>query len=204
MRCGWRRWRRLWIGNINTLTQDQLPTKPTLEVGFVVLIAPSGSYRIIPYLNAAQSLGLGLIVVSNSKHSLIPEVARGITVDFSEISQARSTILSVIRHLKILCVIATDDSCVDLSNQIAEHLGLPHNSITTTHLTHRKDLARQVLRQAGCNTPEFQIISTKHATEHSLDIDYPVVLKPLSLSGSHISGLCSDFGGPRQGKGNQS
>ena len=181
---GWWRWRRLRIGSINNSTQEQIPAKPGQVPGFVVLIALSGSYRIAPYLNAARSLGIDLIVASNSKHSLIPAVAKGITIDFSDLPQARSTILSAIKKFKILCVLATDDSCVDLSNQIAEHLNLPHNPATATQLTHRKDLARQALKQAGCNTPDFQIIPVKQAADVSLHFNYPVVLKPLSLSGS--------------------
>lgn len=181
---GWWWWRRLRIGSINSSTQEQIPTKPGQVPGFVVLIAPSGSYRIAPYLNAARSLGIGLIVASNSKHSLIPAVAKGITIDFSDLAQARSTILSEIKALNILCVLATDDSCVDLSNQIAEHLNLTHNPPTATQLTHRKDLARQALKKAGCNTPDFQIIPVKQAADVSLHLNYPVVLKPLSLSGS--------------------
>jgi len=184
MRRGWRRWWRLRISSPNSSTQDHVQPEPGLEPGSVVLIAPSGSYRIAPYLNAALTLGIGLIVVSNSKHSLIPEVAKGITVDFSDISQARSIILSAIEQSNIICVLATDDSCVDLSNQIARHLNLAHNPTTATELTHRKDLARQALKKAGCNTPEFQIIPIIDAADITLQMEFPVVLKPLSLSGS--------------------
>ncbi len=148
------------------------------------MIAPSGSYRIAPYLNAAISLGIGLVVVSNSEHSLIPAVAKGISVDFSNLSRARSTVLAAIKQLNIVCVLATDDSCVDLSSQIAEYLDLPHNSIKATRLTHRKDLARQVLKESGCNTPDFQIVAIKNPANIALEINYPVVLKPMSLSGS--------------------
>ena len=184
MRRGWRRRWRLRIGNTRTTTQDQIITKPVNWSGFVLLIAPSGSYRIAPYLNAALSLGIEFIVASNSKHSLIPEVAKGITVDFSDSSQALSIILSAIERLNILCVLATDDSCVDLSNQISQHLDLPHNTIAASRLTHRKDLARQALKDGGCNTPAFHIVPINHAADIGLNIEYPVVLKPLSLSGS--------------------
>ena len=73
---------------------------------------------------------------------------------------------------------------MDLSSQIAEYLDLPHNSITATRLTHRKDLARQALKEAGCNTPAFQIVLIKDPANIELEFNYPVVLKPLSLSGS--------------------
>ena len=125
-----------------------------------------------------------LIVASNSEHSLIPAIAQGITVDFSDLSKALLSVLAAIKPLKIVCVIATDDSCVELGSQIARHLDLPHNPITATRLTHRKDLARQALKKAGCNTPAFQVVPIKNLSKIDLEIDYPVVLKPLSLSGS--------------------
>jgi len=148
------------------------------------LVAPSGSYRIAPYVKAAQSLGINILVVSNSGHSLVAEVAEGITVDFSDLPRARKTILAAIEKLDILCVLATDDSCVSLCSQIAEHLQLPHNSTAASELTHRKDLARQALRNAGCNTPEFRVINLNQIPAALPDIEYPVVVKPLSLSGS--------------------
>ena len=125
-----------------------------------------------------------LIVASNSEHSLIPAIAQGITVDFSDLSKARLAVLAAIKPLNIVCVIATDDSCVELGSQIARHLDLPHNPITATRLTHRKDLARQALKKAGCNTPAFQVVPIKNLSKIDLEIDYPMVLKPLSLSGS--------------------
>ncbi|MFV2031032.1 MAG: ATP-grasp domain-containing protein [Gammaproteobacteria bacterium] len=158
--------------------------KPGLSPGFVLLIAPSGSYRIHPYLAAAKSLGLDLIVVSNSEHSLVPQVAKGIAVDFDNPTLARETILHVIAGLNIVCVLATDDVCVGLCSQIAQHLNLPQNTPAAAHLTHRKDLARGALRQAGCNTPEYQVIEMADAAELSTVMNYPVVIKPLSLSAS--------------------
>jgi biotin carboxylase len=172
-------------GNISTTPQERLSTRPGVSnpPGFVLLIAPSGSYRIAPYLNAVQALGMQLIVASDSEHSLIPAVAQGITVDFSDISKARLSVLAAIKPLNIVCVLATDDSCVELGSQIARHLDLPHNPITATRLTHRKDLARQALKKAGCNTPAFQIVPIKDSAKIELDFSYPIVLKPLSLSG---------------------
>ena len=148
------------------------------------MVAPSGSYRIAPYIEAAKSLGINILVVSDSKHSLVAAVSEGITVNFSNPPQALKKILGAIDKFNILCVLATDDSCVLLCSQIAAQLNLPHNSATASELTHRKDLARQALQIAGCNTPEFQVISINETPETLLNIDYPVVIKPLSLSGS--------------------
>jgi biotin carboxylase len=178
----WWRWLRINISN----SQNPLYrfTKPGPKPGFVLLIAPSGSYRISPYLKAAQSLGVEILVVSNSEHSLVPEVSAGITVDFSDRPQARELILGAVKNREILCVLATDDSCVHLCSEIAQQLNLPQNSPESSKLTQRKDLARLALQKAGCNTPSFQIISLSNLAALTIDIEYPVVVKPLSLSGS--------------------
>ena len=158
--------------------------KPGIKPGFALLIAPANSYRISSYLKAATALGLSVLIVSNSKHSLTPEIAQGLTVDFSNLVRARSSILRSIVNLNIVCVIATDDACVSLSNQIAKHLGLAHNQASAARLTHRKDLARQAAKQYGCNIPQFQVIELQRAKQIANSISYPVVIKPLSLSAS--------------------
>ena len=150
----------------------------------MLLVAPSGSYRIAPYVSAASALGMGIVVVSNSEHSLVAAVASGIAVDFSRPEQAFATIIDELDSLTIACVLATDDSCVELCSRLASHLGLPHNSPLAAELTHRKDLAREALQRAGCNTPQFQVLPIKQITPELLTIDFPVVLKPLGLSAS--------------------
>lgn len=152
--------------------------------GFVLLIAPANSYRIASYLRAALALGLKILVVSNSKYSLVPSVAQGVTVDFTDQPQARNIILKAIEGLNIRCVLATDDACVSLSNKIAQQLGLAHNQPSATKLTHRKDLARQATQNFGCNTPEFRVIQLPQSKQFSASVSYPVVIKPLGLSAS--------------------
>lgn len=172
------------ISQNNISTTTRTTTKSGSEPGFVLLVAPSGSYRIAPYLQAARSLGFHILVVSDSEHSLVPEVADGITVDFAKLNEAFDTICSTVRSLKILCVLATDDSCVELCSLVAQFLKLPQNKPEAALLTHRKDLAREALAKAGCRTPDFQVIPLSDVDQRSSSINYPVVVKPLGLSGS--------------------
>ncbi len=125
-----------------------------------------------------------ILVVSNSEHSLVPQVANGITVDFSEPEQAFDTIVDAIAGRSIACVLATDDSCVNLCSRLGEHLDLPQNNATATELTQRKDLGRAALRQSECNTPDFEVVSISDVAAGKLSVDFPVVLKPLGLSAS--------------------
>ncbi len=159
-------------------------TGPDSHSGFVLLIAPALSYRVASYINAVQQLNYQLLVVSNSKHSLISHIASGITVDFSQPETAIQTVLNAAKTLDIKTVIATDDSVATIASRIAHALKLPHNDPQSSLLTYRKDLARECLKQHGCNVPEFQVYPFSNVETVAQNQTYPVVLKPLMLSGS--------------------
>lgn len=150
----------------------------------MLLIAPSRSYRVASYIKAADKLDYKLLIVSDSKHSLIPTISSGITIDFSQPEKALDIILLATTGKNIVAVLATDDLVVTLASQIAQSLDLPHNDPKSSQLTYRKDLARLQLKQQGCNVPEFNIFDFNEADTQSKNINYPVVLKPLMLSGS--------------------
>lgn len=113
----------------------------------------------------------------------MPQIAHGITVDFSEPDSAMAIACDALDKIDIACVIATDDSCVDLGSRIAEHYRLAQNSADTALLAQRKDLAREALRRAGCSTPDFAVIDIG-ADAPVAGIAYPLVLKPLGLAAS--------------------
>ncbi len=148
------------------------------------MIAPNRSYRVASYIDAASQLGYQLLIVSDSEHSLVSAIADGITVDFADPDQAFDLILQSIVGKPILTVIATDDAVVTLSSRIAHQLGLPHNDPEASRLTVRKDLARLCLQQHDCNVPEFSVCAFTDARQRAPAIHYPVVVKPLMLSGS--------------------
>lgn len=152
--------------------------------GVILLIAPAFSYRVSSYINAAKQLNYQILLVSDSKHSLVTEIAQGITIDFNQPQAALKTVLASTSHLHIHAVIGTDDKVISLSSQIAESLGLAHNSPQAAQLTVRKDLARLRLKQHDCNVPDFTIGRFEKALQLADSIHYPVVIKPLMLSGS--------------------
>ena len=127
---------------------------------------------------------MDILVVSDSEHSLVPEIARGVTVDFGAPEAALAQILAAVDGLDVACVLATDDSCVALCSRLAEQLGLPQNSPVAAANAERKDLGRAALRRAGCRHPEFELISIAAADPARLQVSYPLVVKPLGLSAS--------------------
>ncbi len=151
----------------------------------LLLIAPHSSYRIAPYLNAAQSLGVGVLVASTSEHSLVSAVAEGLRINLDQPEQAFDTLLAAARERPFAGVIATDDITVELAARIAQALGLPHNPSDAVQLTHRKDLARARLAAHGVPVPGFSRIDLQaDLAAQVANLNYPCVIKPLSLSGS--------------------
>lgn len=175
---------RWWLRLTAISTPASRPAKPGPAPGFVLLVAPSGSYRIAAYSAAARALDMPLMVASNSEHSLVPEVANGVSVDFRDPEQAFASIIEGIGSREVACVLATDDSCVELCSRLAAAFALPQNSTAAARLTRRKDLGREALRRAGCRTPAFQRLALDRVDPTALELPYPVVVKPLGLAAS--------------------
>lgn len=151
----------------------------------ILLIAPHGSYRTMRYLQAASRLGLNVIIVSEGEHSIVSEYAQGIHVQFDQQDKALETILKAAININVLAVIGTDDSIVELAANVAQHLGLPHNDTNAARFARRKDLARDVLHTNNIPIPNYQSIDLDAILNQTdVNVDFPMVIKPLSLSAS--------------------
>ncbi|WP_275097860.1 ATP-grasp domain-containing protein [Sedimenticola hydrogenitrophicus] len=151
----------------------------------LLLISPGQSYRLAPYLKAAERLGVALVIVSDSRYSLTREVAGGIQGDFARPEALLESILTRSETTPFRGVVASDDSTVELAARIATTLGLPSNSIASATLSRRKDLARRELLEAGLPVPAHWVVELNAEIAPQLrGLPYPVVLKPISLSAS--------------------
>jgi len=158
---------------------------PKTQPPRLLLIAPHSSYRIAPYLHAAQALGVEVLVASTSEHSLVSAVAEGLRIDLHRPEQALASLLDEARLRPFAGVIASDDSAVDLAARIAQQLDLPHNPPAAVRLTQRKDQARARLQEHGVPVPGFTRMDLQSDLAPQLAaLHYPCVLKPLNLSGS--------------------
>ncbi len=150
----------------------------------MLLVAPSNSYRIAAYLKAAENLRVDSLVASPGKHSLVSAVSSGLHVDLNDPS-ALKILLAASQVQPFQGVIATDDSAVELASRVAQQLNLPHNPPDAAMFSRRKDLARACLHAAGIAVPAYCVINLETALQPQLlDLKYPVVIKPVSLSAS--------------------
>ena len=165
----------------------RLPTGPDTGAGrpCVLLLAPHNSYRIAAFSAAAESLGIELLVASEGRYSLVPEIAAGLRVDFQAPEAAVETVLRAARGRPIGGVVSTDDVTTPLASLIAQSLGLPHNPITAAQVCRRKDHARRMLAEAGVPVPFFMRLDLKRdVAGQTRGLPYPCVVKPLAMSGS--------------------
>ena len=149
----------------------------------LLIIAPPGSYRLAPYIKAAKKLGLIPQIASTSQLSVIPSSDEGIHLDLHHPEQALEIILNAAIKTPFAGILGSDDLTIELASRAANKLGLPHNPPEATKFTHRKDLAREFLYNAGINIPWHKKIHIDDNLDE-LDLPFPVVIKPLNLSGS--------------------
>jgi len=189
MWCLWFFRRRLCITrSVARINVPQVETNQTRFAGMrpcLLLISPHNSYRLAPYLKAAENIGIHVIVVSQGRYSLVSAVADGIHVDFQEIEQAYQQILSSVKEKNILAVIGTDDLTVELASSLSKELGLVHNDFMASRVTTRKDLSRGCLSATDLHVPRFKKCCIQSLIKNPVHgVGYPCVIKPLSLSGS--------------------
>ena len=150
-----------------------------------LLISPPNSYRIAPYIKAAQRMGLEVLIASTGKHSLITEVHAGLHIDFDDMAAAIETILSEAAIKPFAGILGSDDSTVELAASVAAELGLPHNPAKAAQLSCRKDLARAELALAGAPVPIHCLIDLSKPIKNQMaGLPWPCVIKPLNLSAS--------------------
>ncbi len=150
----------------------------------LLIIAPPGSYRLAPYLKAAKKLNLTALIASVSEYSLLPRGCEGIHINLNKPDQALKDILQLAKDKPFIGILGTDDTTIELASHVAAQLNLPHNPASATRLTQRKDLARDFLSKAGANIPWHKKIHIQDDIYALDDIPYPIVVKPLNLSGS--------------------
>ena len=151
----------------------------------LLLISHHNSYRIAPYIKAAIKLGLEVTIASEGQHSLVSEVANGLHIDFSDIPQAVETITTEHQRHPFAGILGSDDQTVEIAAETARVLGLPHNPPEAAQYSHRKDLARAQLAQAGCPVPTHVLFDLEQPVKEQLaDLPWPCVLKPLNMTAS--------------------
>ena len=151
----------------------------------VLLIAPYASYRTVPFVEAAQALGVEVVIASHDRSALVAADSRGVHIDMGDPDAAMHTLLAAAQQTPFSAVIGTDDASTELAARVCAVLALAHNPPAAVQLARRKDLARACLARAGIMVPHYQRIDLREDwLSQCAEIAFPCVVKPVALSAS--------------------
>jgi biotin carboxylase len=154
----------------------------------LLLLLPTTTYRTPAFLEAARALDVELDIVCGSERTnmLESKVPEGLlTLDFSDPARAAAVAAEFHARRPITAVVAVDDLTTVAAAAIAERLGISANSVSATAAARNKLAQRACLRDAGVQVPRFWPIPLGDDLEAAArGVEYPCVLKPLTLSAS--------------------
>ena len=150
----------------------------------VLLILPTTSYRVGDFLDAAGALGVEVAVAAEEELPLTG-LDRFVRVDLDKPQEAAAAVIALALTTPVDAVIPVDDRGVVVAALAAEQLGLPHNPPWAAAATRNKVMMRRALERAEVPQPTFRVLGpADDPVGLAEEIGFPLVVKPLSLSGS--------------------
>ena len=152
----------------------------------VLLVAATTGYQIRSFGEAATSLGVRLVFASDRCDQLTdPWRDQAITVRFQDETRSVAAVLDAFGDAAPDGIVAVGDRPAALAAHLASAFGLPGHTPAAAAACRNKLATRQALGVVGLPTPWFVSTSIDEAEERALPrVEYPAVVKPLSLSGS--------------------
>ena len=155
----------------------------------VLLLATTTGYQIRSFGEAAERLGVRLVFASDRCDRLEdPWWDAAIPVRFHDMPSSVEAVVASFRGRaadeRPDGVIAVGDRPTVLAAHVSAALGLPGNPPAATETSRNKLAARRAFAAAGLLTPRFEVVSVSESQSPHTSLAYPVVVKPLALSGS--------------------
>src|SRR6266478_6066805 len=163
---------------------------PTAQTKTVALFASKLGYQTRSFESAARRLNVQLAYVTDRCHELTdPWNDNAIAARFANPEEAAATAMQSLRGKSLHAILALGDAPAVAAAYAARGLGLRANHPAAVEACLNKFRMREVLRDAGLFDPPtnfwFRRIALSPEPEPALlGIQFPCVLKPLSLSAS--------------------
>src|SRR4051812_11738170 len=152
----------------------------------VLLVATTTGYQIRSFGDAAAKLGLKLVFASDRcDHLDDPWRDEAVPVRFHEPEASTRVLVDVFGDSAPDAIVAVGDRPSVLAAHLASAFGLPGNTADAAERSRNKLAARQAFRAAGLLVPPFvQVPLDGDSRAIAMGCTFPVVLKPVALSGS--------------------
>jgi formate-dependent phosphoribosylglycinamide formyltransferase (GAR transformylase) len=152
----------------------------------VLLFATKLGYQTRSFQTAAAKLGVDIAYVTDRCRRLDdPWNDQAIAVHFELPEGAAGAVLEAQLGLAVDGILAVGDRPTTTAAYVARGLGLAHNHPASVEACRSKVRMREVMRETGLPVPWFRAVKLDPLPEPALlGIQYPCVLKPISLSAS--------------------
>jgi biotin carboxylase len=152
----------------------------------VLIIATTTGYQIRSFGEAAAALGVRLVFASDRCDQLEdPWWDQAIAIRFHDEAASLRSIVDAMVSAPPDGVIAVGDQPVTIAARVHEAFRLPGNPPASALASRNKLESRTMLEAAGLLVPAFRPLSlNEDPAAISMSLRYPVVLKPLAMSGS--------------------
>ena len=152
----------------------------------VLLLATTTGYQTRVFGEAAKRLGVDLVFATDRCHVIDdPWHDQAIPIRFSDEEVAVAAILESMASRRPDGILVVGDRPTVIGARVAEALGLPGHAPEATAVARHKQRTLGRLRQAGLPAPWFVATTTEaNPSETACSIPFPVVVKPVALSGS--------------------
>lgn len=149
-----------------------------------LVLLPTSSYRAGDFLDAADALGVDVVVASDQE----PPFEMGdryLRIDCNDEAAAAQAIIALGDEIGIDAIVAADDAGVLIAAEAGTAMGLLANPPNAAAATRDKLALRRLLEAAEMPQPRFAAVepgSDPLATAE--DLGYPLVIKPLDRAAS--------------------
>jgi biotin carboxylase len=152
----------------------------------LLLLLPTTTYRTHDFLEAARALGVEIVCASELPSTFEERLPDNlITLDFADPRRAADTVAAFARTRPIDAVVGVDDATSVVGAVISERLGLKTNPPAAAGAARNKLELRRCLAAAGVPQPRYWPITlADDPVRAARNVEFPCVLKPLSLSAS--------------------
>jgi biotin carboxylase len=152
----------------------------------VLIVATTTGYQIRSFGEAAEKLGVRLVFASDRCDQLDdPWWDEAIPIRFHDEARSIRSIVGALAASPPDGVLAVGDRPVTIAARVNEAFGLRGNPPMAASASRNKLESRRRLQSAGLPVPAFRTLAVNDdPRESAVTLDYPVVVKPLAMSGS--------------------
>lgn len=138
----------------------------------------------MPFLQAAQRQA-DVVLASDGSSSLVSSGLPGLRLPFHDLVRCQERLREeMARSGPFQAILGLDDRGAEIAGALAPALGLPGNPPLALATARRKDWGRAALARAQVRVPWHRVLALNEPSLVLSDLPYPVVLKPIALSGS--------------------